>query len=194
MKKRSLLLLSALISLIIILIISYNDEPVSALSPVHECDNCHQMHTASGGPLLPEYDAENTCLTCHGPGGASSIVASNHAGNTCVNCHDPHDNVQNWLGGTNLKLVLAEVEGSDGTLRPVVFESRGTDVGDPTLHSFCDGDEDGNGIYDNVCDTCHMNTVQHVGYPTPIRHRHQAGRTCTNSTGCHPHSNNFEKQ
>jgi len=193
MKKSFTFLLVVIFTLVLVLFLSRSEEDVSALSPVHECANCHQMHGAAGGPLLPEIDAENTCLTCHGPGGASSVVASNHMSYTCINCHDPHDNVQNWLGGTNLKLVLAEVSGSDGTLRPVVFESRGTSVGQPTLHSFCDNDEDGNGIYDNVCDTCHMNTNQHIGYPTPVKHRHKTGTTCTNSTGCHPHSNNFEK-
>ncbi len=192
MNKKSFIIVFTLALIVFLLGILSKSDSVSALSPVHECDNCHQLHGAAGGTLHPEIDAENTCLTCHGPGGASSVVASNHEGNTCVDCHDPHDNVQNWLGGTNIKLLLPTVAGSDGTPRPVVFESRGTDAGDPTLHSFCDGDEDGNGIYDGVCDTCHMGTTQHIGYPTPTKHRHQAGRTCT-SSGCHPHANNFEK-
>ncbi len=191
--KRYLFVSSILPILFIVFFVFYfNSGTVSALNQVHECDNCHQMHDATGGtPLLPEIDAENTCMTCHSPGGPATVKVSNHMGYTCMDCHDPHDNVQNWLGGENLKMVLADVEGSDGTVRPVVFESRGTGVGDPTLHSFCDRDQDGNGIYDNVCDTCHTSTKQHIGYPVPTRHNHKPGVTCTLS--CHTHLKGFIK-
>jgi hypothetical protein len=182
-----------ILPVLIFLFILVSDSQISALNQVHKCDNCHQMHGVSGGqPLLPEIDAENTCLTCHSPGGASSVVATNHVSYTCLDCHDPHDNMENWLGGTNIKLVLPQVGGSDGTLRPVVFESRGTSVGDPVLHSFCDNDADKNGVYDAVCDTCHMGTNQHVGYPVPVKHKHQTGVTCTNNSACHPHMTGFD--
>ncbi|MCP2520123.1 hypothetical protein NLC26_02520 [Candidatus Aminicenantes bacterium AC-708-M15] len=188
--KKLIILFSFIFGLSLIFIIIFQAPKTEALIPVHECNFCHGMHSTKGPKLLKEIDAENTCLTCHAPGGASSLKAANHIPGTytCLDCHDPHDNVTNWLGGTNIKLVLDYVTGQDGATRPVVFESRGIDVGDPKLHSFCDGDMDGNGVWDGVCDTCHTNTGKHVGYPVPKKHKHQQGRTCTR---CHEHINGF---
>lgn len=193
-KKYGLIIAFAIFTIAFVLTI---DTPrISALNPNHNCADCHYMHQASGSPLLPYTSAENTCLSCHAPGGPSSLKAANHVGRTCMECHDPHDNVDNWLGGTNLKLVLAYVRGQNESSanRPVVFESRGTDVGDPSLHSFCDGDQDGNGVWDGVCDTCHNNTGKHEGYPVPSGHNHQQKNTCTRSTNCHSHQYGFKKK
>lgn len=57
----------------------------------------------------------------------------------------------------------------------------------PTLYSFCDDDEDGNGVWDQVCDVCHENEVRRHHWDGTTNH-HQNGATCTQS-GCHVHSN-----
>jgi predicted CXXCH cytochrome family protein len=163
-----------------------------ALNPSHECSSCHGVHGATAGSqLLNNSVVEALCLSCHGPTGPSTLKADTHRGRTCTDCHVPHSNVTNWLGGTNLKLVRDTVLDSRGeNLRPVVFESRGTDVGQPTLHSFCDQDEDGNNVWDGVCATCHNNASGQHNYtdPDPKKHKHNAGRTCTI---CHEHVSGF---
>ncbi|MFQ6098515.1 MAG: cytochrome c3 family protein [Armatimonadota bacterium] len=166
-----------------------------ALNPNHECTYCHGLHGAPGSQLLNDTTFEALCLTCHGPSGTSILKADNHVytNSTCSDCHVPHSNVTNWLGGTNIKLVRDSVDDPQfGGKRPVVFESRGETVGDPRLHSFCDGDQDGNGVWDGVCDTCHENTGRHR-YTDPSSHAHQQGKTCTRS-GCHEHVNRFKKR
>lgn len=101
----------------------------------------------------------------------------------------------NWLGGTNRKLVgsnldgtgVAKILGLDFGFRNVVFESRGTGVGEPSLHSFADGDEDGNGVYDGVCETCHTLTKHHRNSSSG-KHTHNRGKWCPK---CHEHVTNF---
>lgn len=197
--KRAIIPLFAVVSLLFIPVgESEVAEGANAmmLNPNHSCSFCHSVHMAPGSQLQNETDTEVLCLTCHGPGGSASTRADTHKGKvTCMGCHVPHSNVQNWLGGTNLMLVRDTVEDSrfNGNMRPVVFESRGTDVGDPRLHSFCDQDEDGNGIWDGVCDTCHNDETGKHDFTRPRAsdHRHEAGRTCTN---CHTHDRGFEPQ
>ena len=174
-------------------------------NPNHDCSFCHAVHGASGSTLLKEATVETLCLTCHGPGGTSTLKADVHTNArnsnyppfriSCRDCHDPHDNQLNSLGGTNIKLVgsildstgYAKVNYTDGTFRVVVFESRGTDAGEPSLHSFADNDEDGNAVYDGVCETCHTLTGHHRNNPTED-HRHHVGETCTR---CHHHLDGF---
>jgi predicted CXXCH cytochrome family protein len=162
-----------------------------ALNPNHECSYCHGVHGASSGQLLNNSVVEALCLSCHGPSGPSTLKADTHRGRTCADCHVSHSNVTNWLGGTNIKLVRDSVLDSRGeAIRPVVFESRGTDVGEPTLHSFCDADEDGNDVWDGVCATCHNNATGKHNYtqPDPKDHKHRTGQTCTR---CHEHVDGF---
>lgn len=162
----------------------------------HDCTFCHGLHGAPGDQLLNDDVVESLCLSCHGPGGPSVLKADVHvySNSTCQDCHDPHSNQQNWLGGTNLKLVLDSVmDPLNGVMRPVVFEGVGQSPGDPqapTLHSFCDGDEDGNAVWDGICDTCHTDLGRH-NYPEPQSHPHQQGNTCTRS-GCHEHVERFK--
>lgn len=176
--------------------------PASALmfNTNHDCSFCHGVHGGSPDRLLQDPVVETLCLSCHGPGGPSSLKADVHTNDTqnsccppfrvtCNECHDPHSNQTNWLGGTNLKLVLDTVIAPRNNVkRPVVFESRGDDVGEPTLHSFCDQDEDANGIWDGVCDTCHDPDVGRHKYTDPGNHNHQRGNTCTR---CHEHQQTF---
>lgn len=169
--------------------------PSAWANPVYECDKCHHPYMNIGA------FREAMCLTCHGPGGFSSLRAASHASLDCIDCHETHGGSLNWLRGRNLKQLRANVDktgqhsnayppGPDSyypaieTLPenrvPVVFESRGPAFGEPSLHSFADGDEDGDGIFDGICEVCHLdylNTTQH--------HR---GETCTT---CHLHSRGF---
>lgn len=173
----------------------------------HECAYCHQLHGAPGFALLKETQIETLCLTCHGPGGTSTLKADVHTNDknsnylpfriSCRVCHDPHDNLPNWLGGTNIKLVGSEQDTTgyaritypvpDGDILDVVYESRGTDAGEPSLHSFADNDENGDTVYDGVCETCHTLTGHHRNNPSED-HSHHVGETCTR---CHAHLDGF---
>ena len=149
-------------------------------NPAHECDGCHGTQGPEGDPTYgtPE-EIELLCLSCHGPGGVSEFEADVHATSggtfTCVDCHNPHYEPDNWLGGVNLKNVgtidydnwpwIGRIQTPNSGLREVVFESRGTSAGQPSLHSFADSDEDGNGYFDGICETCHTETggqVRHI--------------------------------
>ncbi len=182
--------------------------PAAALNPSHQCPFCHDVHGATGfGALLNDSVVETLCLTCHGPGGVSVLKADVHADDpvtptfriTCRGCHEAHGNRNNWLGGTNLKLVgtwqdstgLARILTPNSGIREVVFESRGSDVSQPTLHSFADADEDGNGYYDGVCETCHTQTRNHRNNASG-NHTHNTGKTCT--LKCHTHLDGFRRQ
>jgi predicted CXXCH cytochrome family protein len=165
----------------------------AALITDHECTYCHSLHGGSTTQLLNNANFEALCMTCHGPGGPSALKAEVHTytNSTCADCHNAHSNVQNNLGGTNIKLVRDPVYDGSGW-RPSVFESRGSSVGDPTLHSFCDDDEDGNSIWDGICDTCHTGMRRHA-YTLSNSHKHKKGATCTTS-GCHIHATGFDRQ
>lgn len=165
--------------------------PVSMLNAKHNCSDCHLTHSGSSPNLLIGTNVEVLCLSCHGPAGSSPVKAKNHKGHTCVVCHNPHDGEFNRFGNRNLKMMRAIVTPKNTTLqRPVTFESRGTDVGEPALHSFCDKDGDLDGIYDNVCDTCHRSSPDWHRYTQASSHNHNSGRTCTN---CHAHSDGFQE-
>lgn len=170
---------------------SVPDQGIMLLNPSHECSYCHSTHDGQGGDLLIDADVEVLCLTCHGPGGGSMLKARNHESQTCMVCHDPHDGQFNRYGNRNIKMMRAVVDprGPDSD-RPVVFESRGTDVGQPSLRSFCDADEDNDQIWDNVCDTCHRTEPDRHRYTSPNSHGHAHGRTCT---VCHLHNDGFDE-
>jgi len=142
---------------------------------------------------------------------------------TCIRCHDPHSDQPNWLGthvhagdgstwsGTNIKLVgydgpggvaiiqTTEWDDSSGVyvsgMRSVVFEQLGdNNDADLQIHSFADADQDGNGVKDGGCETCHTQTKHHCnGDPTntgQCGENHNTGRICTN---CHGHDTNFQR-
>lgn len=175
-----------------------------ALNPNHQCEFCHVTHFASGGQLLDNAVVEVLCLTCHGPAGTSSLKADVHTNTTgsvhaafrmtCKDCHTPHSNLGNWLGGTNLELVgtlqgtstTARIATPNSGIRQVVFQSRGSNAGQPTLHSFADNDQDGNGYRDGVCETCHTQTAHHRNNAPDAAHF--TGATCVM---CHPHNLGF---
>lgn len=159
------------------------------------CADCHN----SNSPTAAWREA--MCLTCHGPGGFASSRASSHAALDCFDCHETHSGAQNWLGGINRSHLRADVDVTgqhsnssqprlyDGlpvietppeNRAQVVFESRGTGAFEPSLHSFADGDADGNGVYDGICEVCHRAYLQEA--------RHHIGETCT---ACHPHNSGF---
>ncbi len=201
---RTVSLLAALIAISALLF----PAPAGALIASHQqCNYCHNVHGALGPALQNQATTETVCLSCHGPGGISALKAAVHQNKptssitfriTCAQCHDSHDNMVNWLNGTNRKLVGMDIAGilrtristPNSGVREVVFESRGTTVGEPSLHSFADADEDGNGYYDGVCETCHTQTKFHRNNSSG-GHAHNTGKTCTAS--CHLHTTNFLK-
>ena len=174
---------------------------VALFNTAHECTFCHGLHGAGGS--TPQLDqpavVEVLCMSCHGPGGPATTKAEVHTndptGNsccgpfrvTCQECHDPHSNQINRLGNENLKLVLADIVAPiSSTSRQVVFESLGGS--DPSLYSFCDDDEDNNGIWDQVCDVCHDGAEMNRHHFDGTLNHHKNGDTCTRS-GCHTHAN-----
>lgn len=160
---------------------------------VHKCTYCHDPHGGPNTANLRLPDVEVLCRTCHGPGGMSAKKAQRHEGFTCLVCHDKHRNVTNRTGGENIKLLgpknastgLATIQTPDGP-RQVTFESRGTQAGQPTLHSFSDHDEDQDGVYDGACEVCHLNDN---GTQFEVDN-HNFGQTCTS---CHLHSTGFRQ-
>ena len=190
MKKTLILLTCCSAMVFLFFAIFFHPSKIEALISVHQCNNCHSMHSPRGATLLKQIDAENTCLTCHSPAGPSSLKAAVHENSTfggyrhtCLDCHDPHDNQQNILGSYNLKLIIGLLDTpNSGNNWDVIFISRGTNVGDPSQYSFADCDSAVNGI----CEVCHTQTrfIRNDGSGG----RHQFGKTCVN---CHPHINGF---
>jgi hypothetical protein len=145
------------------------------------------------------------CLSCHGPAGVATKKAEVHKNKdgsshapffmTCTDCHNPHDNMGNRFGGTNLAQVGKKLDGTGDAMIPtpnsgdryVVFESRGTDAGGPSLYSFADNDEDGDSYYDGACETCHTQALNHRNNSSG-NHSHYTG---TNCIACHPHDGFF---
>jgi len=162
--------------------------------------NCNYCHKAK--PFWSQRAA--VCLSCHGPGGSSSLRAAAHIQMDCRDCHMTHGGSENWLGGTNSKFLRKDVDRTGQhsdeqdyssnydfphikapaeNYAEVVFTSRGSGAGEPTLHSFADGDQDGNGVYDGICEVCHLDFLYQNGSGA-----HHIGETCTE---CHLHSNGF---
>jgi predicted CXXCH cytochrome family protein len=210
MMKRQLILLLGfgfVLVITILLVTIYWPVSTEALNPNHgTCSICHSVHGSPGQALTNEAVVEVLCLSCHGPGG-SAVTVEVHTNTsassypafrmTCMDCHNPHDNMLNIFAGINLKSVGRKITGAtyaristpNSGIREVVFESRGASVGDPSLHSFADNDEDGNGTYDGACEVCHTRTRFHRNNSSG-NHSHQTGRTCTN---CHDHDNYFHR-
>ncbi|MCK4766406.1 MAG: hypothetical protein KAW12_29695 [Candidatus Aminicenantes bacterium] len=202
MKKTLKLTIPVFVLVIAAAVLVFGPKGTGALNPNHDCSICHNTHSAPGQALTNNAVATDMCLSCHGAAGSSSLKAEVHLGSTygafemgCIDCHNPHDNVPNWRGGTNIKMIGADLAGSVGTITTpnsgtvdVVFESRGTDASEPSLYSFADGDEDGDGTYDNVCEVCHTQVSHHRNSTSGGDHTHYVGQTCTD---CHPHDGNF---
>ena len=100
--------------------------------------------------------------------------------------------------GCSLTGLPAYVSGGDiqstGSMRPVVFESRGTNNNDTNFlsdytHSFANTDQDEDGWMDGPCETCHTDTANHLN--DDLGNTHHNGETCTAS--CHTHSTGFDK-
>ncbi len=85
----------------------------SAHGSVFTCNYaCHVLHGAGGSTLVGGSNAQTLCLSCHGPGGTSTLKAAIHrpAGLlpgdiTCLECHNPHADRDNVEGALNDKLV-----------------------------------------------------------------------------------------
>lgn len=205
MKRKRIIILSALFvfatAATALFLSDRSSPPLEAMNPLHpSCSGCHSLHSAPGQSISNEAVVEVLCLTCHGPAGTATTVEvhSNKDGSsysafsmTCIDCHNPHDNILNHLGGTNLGQVGRQYSGDSYARiatpnsgdKYVVFESRGTDAGGPSLHSFADGDS----TYDGVCEVCHTQVSNHRNNSSGD-HSHYAG---TNCTACHTHDNKF---
>lgn len=204
MRKRYFINVLPAVILIATLIL-FTPRAGDALNENHTCNFCHSLHNAPGQTLAKMSVVEDLCMSCHGPVGTSVLKAEVHTNKngssypaftmSCMDCHNPHDAMDNWLGGLNIKLVgtneggtgEATISTPNSGVRDVVFESRGTGALEPTLHSFADGDEDGNAVYDGVCETCHTLTSFHRN-SSAGNHTHEVGNTCTD---CHPHDGSF---
>ena len=208
MKRRKILLFSFGFVLVIafLAVIIYCPVSTEALNPSHgNCSICHSLHNSPGQILSNNAVVEVLCLSCHGVGGTATKKAEVHKNKpsssyapfqmTCTDCHDPHDNRQNWLGSTNIKQIGKNIPGSldarintpNSGVRDVAFVSRGTDAGGPSLHSFADNDQDGNGIFDGACEVCHTQATNHRNSGGG-NHAHYTGQSCTQ---CHDHTNFF---
>ncbi|MEN8222215.1 MAG: cytochrome c3 family protein [Acidobacteriota bacterium] len=174
---------------------------LSALNPDHiGCSQCHSLHQAPGQSLTNEALGINVlCMSCHGAAGPGTEVDV-HSGTKygafemgCADCHNAHDNIDNYIGGINIKQIghkngSANITTPNSGVRNVVFESRGTGDAQPSLRSFADGDEDGDGLYEGVCEVCHTQTSHHRNSTSGGDHTHYVGQTCTD---CHGHVDNF---
>jgi predicted CXXCH cytochrome family protein len=207
MKRRTLLLFSFgfVLVIAILAVIIYWPGSIEALNPDHgTCSICHSLHGAPGQTLTNDAVVEVLCLSCHGPAGTATKKAEVHANKdgssynffmTCTGCHNPHDNMGNRFGGTNLAQVGKKLDGTGYAMIPtpnsgdryVVFESRGTDAGGPSLYSFADNDEDGDSYYDGACETCHTAAANHRNNSSG-NHSHYTGTNCIT---CHPHDGKF---
>lgn len=194
-------------------VIFYGPGEAGALNPSHgTCAICHSLHTAPGQTLTNDAAVEVLCLSCHGPAGTADKKAEIHTNKSgssypafsmlCTDCHNPHDNMGNKVGGTNLSQVGKKLDGTGYAMIPtpnsgnryVVLENRGSNAEDPykdSLRSFADGDQDGDTLYEGVCEVCHTQVSHHRNYDDgdPSHdHTHFVGQNCI---GCHPHTANF---
>lgn len=210
MKKKLLLSGVVLVSILTIAAflthITYSPDNTEALNPSHgTCSICHSLHSAPGQSLTNDAVVEVLCLSCHGPAGVATKKAEVHTNKSgsiyppftmgCMDCHNPHDNMANRFSGTNLAQVGKKLDASGDAMIPtpnsgdryVVFESRGTDAGGPSMYSFADNDEDNDGYYDGTCETCHTAAANHRNNSSG-NHAHYTG---TNCIVCHPHNESF---
>ncbi|MCL7489248.1 MAG: hypothetical protein M8357_13865 [Desulfobulbaceae bacterium] len=190
---------------------SYSRAVVPAIDGHSSCAQCHdrfpgppnaEKNGKTASPAkIPADKIDLLCMGCHGPAGITATRANIHGRQNyvarpigCIECHDPHFNPPNYVDGQNIKLigsnrssVYATINTPNSGERFVVFESRGIDVGESSMYSFADGDEDNNGSFDGICEVCHTQTKYHRNKPKGD-HGHYIGRTCTN---CHLHVNQF---
>lgn len=181
---------------------------IDALNPSHgNCSICHSVHGSPGQSLTDNAVVEVLCLSCHGPTGTAAKKADVHINKsgssyppfrmTCMDCHNPHDGMSNRFGGINLRMVGRNVDGSGDAMivtpnsgnRYVVFEKRGANAPAPynsSLYSFADGDQDGDGYKDGICEACHTATRFHTN--NNFKKSHNVGNNCI---ACHPHDGYF---
>jgi predicted CXXCH cytochrome family protein len=94
-----------------------------------------------------------------------------------------------WAPGTYDAGNSAGLMQSTGTLRPVIFESRGTEYNFSGIHSFAGADDDQDGRKEGPCEICHTVTGRHLN--DNYGASHHLGQGC--SEGCHPHGVGFDK-
>lgn len=210
--KRHRIIITGSISIFIfftvLAMLFYFPVQIEALNPSHgNCSICHSVHGSPGQSLTNYAAVEVLCLSCHGPAGTATKKADVHINKsgssyppfrmTCMDCHNPHDGMTNRFGGINLRMVGRNVDGSGDAMivtpnsgnRYVVFENRGANAPAPynsSLYSFADGDQDGDGYKDGICEACHTATRFHTN--NNFKKSHNVGNNCM---ACHPHDGYF---
>lgn len=187
--RRLTMLLTVSLGMIALLAAPLSAAVVQHLAP---CVYCHDVHIKYMGSLRAA-----ACLSCHGPGGSATRRAVSHSRMDCRDCHKPHGTLKMLRNDVDKtgehsdpqdlvdRFANQHLKSPPENYAKVVFASRGSTVGEPTLHSFADGDEDRNGIYDGICEVCHMDFLYNNGESPGTHH---IGETCT---VCHLHSNGF---
>lgn len=156
----------------------------NALLPTHECKDCHGVHDAPIPNVQLRWysNISQGCLSCHD--GSGAVEVTTHKGLPCIDCHEVHDNLDNYLGGTNIKMVgfqypaggdneatVVDVDGGSGAWK-VAYES------DTGSRSFANHDADvPNGK--RICEVCH-------GIPSWGPHSNPTSPT-NNCKRCHTH-------
>jgi len=154
------------------------------------CDYCH-VTDGAGDPDFTVDIPDSKCNQCHTSGGAlkgsfssAPNVLSHTSDNTgtgkysytieCIDCHNPMSDQD------NLKAVRSTIADSITSGSTITFTSLSGGG------SFADG-----APYDeNICETCHSETVHHQADGTaPSGQSHNDG---TNCTGCHGHDQAFK--
>jgi hypothetical protein len=135
-----------------------------AAIPDSKCDQCH----TAGGALKGSYPTAQNVLGHTDANGSGGYTYNN----MCVNCHNP------MYDQTNIMHVRSTIAGSiiPATITLTSFTGAG---------SFSDGAP----YEENVCDTCHSQTLHHQADGTaPNGQNHQDSENCT---GCHAHDAAF---
>jgi hypothetical protein len=143
---------------------------------ISNCGFCHE-EDANGALLLSAPIPSQNCMDCHGTRKAhksTEAVGGNPAYNysvECVDCHNPMFPV-----GGNIKVIRPDVSQSVDPTSSIEFTS------ESGPGSFADGAP----FIDNICDTCHTQTLWHRydGSTGP----HFDGENCTD---CHDHDNSW---
>ncbi|MBW6512593.1 MAG: cytochrome c3 family protein [Desulfuromonadaceae bacterium] len=190
------------VSLVTILLVLGFVWPAYALLEAHlnydGCATCHNLHSSAGGALQDiSSNPEELCLSCHGPGGISTLTVMTHnlAGVdsaevgyiSCNDCHNSHNNgeetsLTNRDGTYNIKLVglFKDYNSSPpvSLLSPQIREKRvATGLGALKEVVYNTAIDDYNRVpgINGVCNACHGET-------------HNADQDCS---ACHGHDGGF---
>ena len=163
----------------------------NALLPTHQCIDCHGVHQAPTPNVQLRWydDISQGCLSCHD--GSGAVEVATHIGLECTACHEVHDNLPNYLGGTNIKMVGGQYPAGGDNEASVEDVKEGTgywkvayesDIGDRAFANWSTADGG-----KRICEVCH--TIRSGGgmglHSDPTR---TDRGTCKQ---CHTHANGW---